>query len=76
MRHSFQFELKILQALAELLVFEFHLDSNSVPNVLWGNYLLTIFGVPSIVAVRYAFPPCLVESADLSLGCRVCRARF
>ena len=30
------------------------LDSDGVPNVLWGNYLLTVFGVPSIVAVRYS----------------------
>ena len=54
----------------------YHLDSEGVPNVLWGNYLLTAFGVPSIVAVRYSFPLCLVEITDLSLGRRVRRARL
>ncbi|EZF10800.1 hypothetical protein H113_08077 [Trichophyton rubrum MR1459] len=24
------------------------LDSNGVPNVLWGNYLLTVYGIPSL----------------------------
>lgn len=27
------------------------LDSIGVPNLLWGNYLLTVYGVPTIVDV-------------------------
>ena len=27
------------------------LDNARIPNVLWGNYLLTIYGVPSVVDV-------------------------
>lgn len=27
------------------------LDSINVPNLLWGNYLLTVYGVPTIVDV-------------------------
>lgn len=27
------------------------LDSIDVPNLLWGNYLLTVYGVPTIVDV-------------------------
>jgi hypothetical protein len=26
-------------------------DSINVPNLLWGNYLLTVYGVPTIVDV-------------------------
>ncbi|PGH23779.1 hypothetical protein AJ80_02209 [Polytolypa hystricis UAMH7299] len=38
------------------------LDSGGVPNVLWGNYLLTVYGIPSltncvVVAVRSRPPP-------------------
>jgi hypothetical protein len=31
------------------------LDSAGVPNVLWGNYLLTIYGVPTITDVCTCF---------------------
>jgi len=27
------------------------LDNACIPNVLWGNYLLTIYGVPSVIDV-------------------------
>lgn len=27
------------------------LDSGGVPNVLWGNYLLTVYGIPSLTNV-------------------------
>lgn len=29
------------------------LDSVNVPNLLWSNYLLTIYGVPTIVDVSF-----------------------
>lgn len=28
------------------------LDAASVPHLLWGHYMLTIFGIPTIVDVR------------------------
>lgn len=31
------------------------LDSADVPNVLWGNYLLTIYGIPTITDVCISF---------------------
>lgn len=31
------------------------LDATGVPNLLWGNYLLTIYGVPTIVDVNIYF---------------------
>lgn len=33
------------------------LDSAGVPNHLWGNYLLTVYGVPTIVDVRDRLKP-------------------
>lgn len=32
------------------------LDSAGIPNVLWGNYLLRLFGVPTVVQVCEASP--------------------
>jgi len=29
------------------------LTENAIPCVLWGNYLLTVYGVPSIVDVSF-----------------------
>lgn len=29
------------------------LDEANVPNLLWGNYLLAVFGVPAIVDVSF-----------------------
>lgn len=40
------------------------LDEAHVPNLLWGNYLLTVFGVPSIVDVSF---PGRVATRFLSL---------
>ena len=34
------------------------LDAAGVPNLLWGNYLLTIYGVPTIVNVRFFSDDC------------------
>jgi len=28
------------------------LDAAKIPSVLWGNYMLTIFGIPTVVNVR------------------------
>ena len=38
------------------------LDAVKIPHVLWGHYLLTVFGIPTIVEVRT-----LIES-ELSNG--------
>ncbi|KAF3000104.1 hypothetical protein E8E13_003606 [Curvularia kusanoi] len=31
------------------------LDAANIPNILWGHYMLTIFGVPTVVVVRIDF---------------------
>lgn len=31
------------------------LDAANIPNLLWGNYILTIYGVPTIVDVSILF---------------------
>ncbi|KAJ5121092.1 uncharacterized protein N7515_009053 [Penicillium bovifimosum] len=44
------------------------LDSIDVPNLLWGNYLLTIYGVPTIVdEAAFVIPDDLIEIAFSSL---------
>ncbi|CAG8248441.1 unnamed protein product [Penicillium salamii] len=44
------------------------LTSAGVPNILWGNYLLTIYGVPTIVdGVAFVVPDDLTETASSSL---------
>ncbi|KAK2762063.1 hypothetical protein FQN54_001070 [Arachnomyces sp. PD_36] len=44
------------------------LDEANVPNVLWGNYLLTTYGVPTIVdGVAFAVPDELVTAAYIAL---------
>ncbi|CAG8146602.1 unnamed protein product [Penicillium salamii] len=44
------------------------LDSISVPNLLWGNYLLTVYGVPTIVdGAAFVVPDDLIEVAFSSL---------
>lgn len=47
---SFQFngkqlDNKLVTAIPHLL------DESSVPNLLWGDYLLTVYGVPTIVNI-------------------------
>ena len=32
------------------------LTSAGIPNILWGNYLLTVYGVPTIVDVCISLP--------------------
>jgi hypothetical protein len=39
----------LVASIAQILV------ENGVPCVLWGNYLLTIYGVPSVINVRVTF---------------------
>lgn len=36
---------KLVVSVAKLL------DAYNIPNLLWGNYLLTIYGVPTVVEV-------------------------
>jgi hypothetical protein len=44
------------------------LTKNGVPCVLWGNYLLTIYGVPSIVdSIDFVVPDTLVAKATSAL---------
>jgi hypothetical protein len=45
------FGRKMVAAASDLL------NKNMVENVLWGNSLLDIYGVPTVVWVRYRFRP-------------------
>jgi hypothetical protein len=38
------------------------LDAAEVPNLLWGNYLLTIYGVPTVVNVNASLQITVVEA--------------
>jgi hypothetical protein len=38
------------------------LDAAKIPNVLWGNYMLTIFGIPTVVNVRVSCQSKLTDS--------------
>ena len=51
------------------------LASAGVPNVLWGNYLLTVYGVPTIVDVYLRAPFSAGKMADVLTGCGLCCAR-
>ena len=42
------------------------LNSNEIPCVLWGHYLLNIHGVPSIIAVSGLDHETLRSGADMS----------
>ncbi|KAI5301691.1 hypothetical protein KEM56_001457 [Ascosphaera pollenicola] len=45
-----------------------HLNSIGVPNLLWGNYLLTVYGVPTVVnSADFVIPDDLTEIAFSSL---------
>lgn len=50
------------------------LNNAGVPNLLWGNYLLTVYGVPTIVDVR-VFLLYEVTLADSMVGCGFCSGR-
>ncbi|KAE8389680.1 hypothetical protein BDV23DRAFT_93825 [Aspergillus alliaceus] len=44
------------------------LDAANVPNLLWGNYLLTIYGIPTIVdGVSFVVPDSLIETSFSTL---------
>lgn len=49
------------------------LNSAGVPNVLWGNYLLTIYGVPTITDVCTLFSSG-GTIAEQIIGCGLCRS--
>jgi hypothetical protein len=57
-----------------------HLDLNKVPNALWGNFLLSIFGVPMIFNVRFSFPylslTLLIRHRVLTLLYRIVTSRL
>ena len=42
------------------------LNSNEIPCVLWGHYLLNVHGVPSIIAVSGLDHETLRSGADMS----------
>ncbi|CBF89403.1 predicted protein [Aspergillus nidulans FGSC A4] len=45
------------------------LDSVNVPNLLWGNYLLTVYGVPTVVdGVSFVVPDALIEISFSTLA--------
>lgn len=39
------------------------LEDHEIPAVLWGNFLLTIYGVPSIVTVSLSSEPLCFETS-------------
>ena len=42
------------------------LDEAAIPSVLWGNYLLTIYGIPSVVDVSILHMPSQCDQRDLT----------
>ena len=53
------------------------LTEADIPNLLWGNYLLSIYGVPTIVDVRlrYRVVVDFGNIANNALGCILRRTR-
>ena len=50
------------------------LNDAGVPNLLWGNYLLTVYGIPTIIDVR-VFLLYDVTFADFMVGYCFCSGR-
>lgn len=50
------------------------LNDAGVPNLLWGNYLLTVYGIPTIIDVR-VFLLYDVTFANSMVGCGFCSGR-
>ena len=50
------------------------LNDAGVPNLLWGNYLLTVYGVPTIIDVRILLLYDVIF-ADCMVGCGFCSSR-
>ncbi|PYI06178.1 hypothetical protein BO78DRAFT_461352 [Aspergillus sclerotiicarbonarius CBS 121057] len=45
------------------------LDAINIPNLLWGNYLLTVYGVPTIVdGISFVIPDALIEISFSTLA--------